>query len=230
MKKLLIVDDEDAMRGLYRRRLASAYEVFETGDPEQALALALQHKPDAILLDLKMPKFNGFELCQNFRMLSYTASLPIFVLTGQSGDYRKECERIKANGYFEKPIDFNQLKQTLAAVLNTTSPKQREIPALRMRVALKLQGTDAVGEQFTEMAETESVSSDGFLCESGRNIAEGSVLDVFLAGRTERYAGRARVVEHFSAGLQRQRYRFGFDGGITNWILQKSESSPEPVV
>lgn len=45
MKKLLVVDDDAAMRGLIRMRLAEQYEVFDTGDPEQALALALEHKP-----------------------------------------------------------------------------------------------------------------------------------------------------------------------------------------
>jgi len=47
--------------------LVQGYEVIDTQDPEQALGLALEHKPDAILLDLMMPKFSGFELCQSFR-------------------------------------------------------------------------------------------------------------------------------------------------------------------
>src|SRR3981189_3485162 len=111
MKKLLIVDDDEALRGLLRRRLSSTYTVFETGDPEQALALALEHKPDAILLDLRMPKFDGFALCRSFLSRSYTADLPIFVITGESGSHKKECEAIGANGYFEKPIDFVKLKQ-----------------------------------------------------------------------------------------------------------------------
>ena len=104
MKKLLIVDDDEALRGLICRRLSTTYTVFETGEAEQALALALEHKPDAILLDLRMPKFDGFELCRNFRSLSYTSNLPIFVITGESGGHKKECETIGATGYFEKPI------------------------------------------------------------------------------------------------------------------------------
>jgi DNA-binding response OmpR family regulator len=52
--------------------LSEGYEVIDTVDPEQALGLALEHKPDAILLDLMMPKFSGFELCQSFCSLSYT--------------------------------------------------------------------------------------------------------------------------------------------------------------
>ena len=84
MKKILVVDDESAMRGLFRMRLADMYDVVDTGDPEQALAIALEQKPDAILLDLMMPKFSGFELCQSFHSLSYTSHVPIYVITGES--------------------------------------------------------------------------------------------------------------------------------------------------
>src|SRR5579862_4348048 len=66
--KLLVVDDDESIRGLLRTRLSDSYQIVETGDPEQALALALEHKPDAILLDLMMPGFSGFELCQSFHL------------------------------------------------------------------------------------------------------------------------------------------------------------------
>ena len=223
MKKLLIVDDDAALRGLYRRRLSSSYQVFETGEPEHALALALEHKPDAILLDLKMPKFDGFELCRNFRSLSYTSNIPIFVVTGQSGSYKKECETMGASGYFEKPIDFIKLKQTLAAALEGSELKKHQDTPLRMRVGLKLHGTDGRGEQFAELVATESVSPSGFQFTSARDVAEGSVLDVFLTGSTERHVGLARVAERFSAGLELQAYRVVFDGAI-DWILQKAAS------
>lgn len=222
MKKLLIVDDDASLRGLYRRRLSSDYAVFETGDPEQALALALEHKPDAILLDLRMPKFDGFELCRNFRSLSYTSNLPIFVITGQSGNYRKECETLGAAGFFEKPIDFEKLKATLSKTLGSRTVQCR-VESLKLRVSLKLRGKDAGGEEFTENAETESVSVDGFQCVSTRYLAEGSTLEVFLVGRGDRYVGRARVGERVSADLQRQRYRFDFETKSTDWIVQPTQ-------
>jgi DNA-binding response OmpR family regulator len=57
------------MRGLMRARLSDRYEVFDTESPEQTIALALEPRPDAVLLDPMMPKFSGFELCQNFHAL-----------------------------------------------------------------------------------------------------------------------------------------------------------------
>jgi CheY-like chemotaxis protein len=220
MNKLLIVDDEETMRGLYRRRLSGVYEVFETGDSEQALALALEHKPDAILLDLKMPKYDGFELCQNFRSLSHTSKVPIFVITGESGNHQKECEAIGANGYFEKPLDFEKLKHTLETTLQAQPAVRSGDAELTMRVALSLKGRDAGGEPFVDRVETESVSASGFRCVSERMLEEGSLLQVFLAGRTELHAAAARVVERVPAGLARHRYRLKFDGEKENWILQ----------
>jgi DNA-binding response OmpR family regulator len=85
MQKILTVDDDEATLNLMRTRLAEDYEVICTIGPEKALGLALEHKPAAVLLDLMMPKFSGFELCQSLRSLSYTSTIPIIVITGRAG-------------------------------------------------------------------------------------------------------------------------------------------------
>src|SRR5260370_39214364 len=72
MNTLLVVDDDEAMRRLIRLSLAVSYKIVDTGEPEHALALALWHKPDAMLSDLRMPKSSGFELCQRFTACSST--------------------------------------------------------------------------------------------------------------------------------------------------------------
>ena len=84
MPKILVVDDDPALRGMMRMRFSDSYQVSETGDPEQNLALALEQKPDAILLDLQMPGFSGFDLCQSLHSLSYTSRIPIFIGTGEA--------------------------------------------------------------------------------------------------------------------------------------------------
>src|ERR1700674_1831958 len=139
------------MCDLLRACLSEGYEVIDTGDPEQALALALEHKPDAILLDLMMPGFSGFELCQSFHSLSYTSRIPIFVITGEAGTkYKEHVEGLGAKGYFHKPVDFAALKAALAAELKGKQPERRKHKRVQIRVPLKLRGNDANGKPFEE--------------------------------------------------------------------------------
>jgi DNA-binding response OmpR family regulator len=222
MSKILIVDDDEAVRGLLRMRLSGAYQIVETGDPEQALGLALEHKPDAILLDLMMPGFSGFELCQSFHTLSYTSRIPIFVITGEAGTkYKEHCESLGAKGYFHKPVDFTALKEALAAELKDKQPERRAHKRVQMRVILKLRGTDASGKEVDETTTTDNVSAGGFLCNCAASLLKGAVVNVFLtSGGVERHAGRAHVVRKESTGSAWNRYGFQFDETTSDWVLQ----------
>jgi len=221
MKKLLIVDDDNALRGMIRMRLSDTYEIFDTADPEQAIAMALEHKPDAVLMDLMMPKFSGFELCQSFHSLSYTSYLPIFVITGEAGvKYKEHSQSLGATDYFEKPIDFKRLRERLAAELQKGRPERRSEVRVKMKVPLRLRGTDANGQQFEELGETENVSVSGFLCNCTRLLVKGAMVEVYLAGGKDRYVGRACVIRKESAGAPWQRYGFHFEEKSGDWVLQ----------
>ncbi len=163
--KVLIVDDDQALRMMMKMRLSDVYEVIDTGSPEQALELALQHKPAAILLDLMMPDCSGFELCQSLHSLSYTSRTPIFVVSGESAaKYRDYVSSLGASGFFEKPIDFPALKSRLAQELQAKRPERRKHVRVRMKVVLKLKGADVQGRSFEQLTTTENVSAEGFLC------------------------------------------------------------------
>src|SRR5438552_9963531 len=111
MSTLLVVDDDEAMRRLIRLSLADSYNIVDTGEPEHALALALEHKPDAILLDLRMPKYSGFELCQTFTSFSSTQLIPVLVISGEACDKTKQfCRDLGVAAYFEKPVNFDDLR------------------------------------------------------------------------------------------------------------------------
>ena len=218
--KVLIVDDDEAMRGLVRTRLEGSYEVFDTGDSEQALGLAMEHKPDAVLLDLMMPKLSGFELCQSLHSLSYTSRIKIFIITGKgAGAAQEYCKNLGATGFFQKPVDFNALKRRLAEELGTQRPESRGQTRVRMRVSLKLCGTDVAGKAFEEVTVTENVSASGFLCNCAASLATGATVEVFLVGGREWYVGRARVVRRES-DLSWQRYGFYLEEKKGEWVLQ----------
>src|SRR6201996_9754185 len=117
---LLVVDDEESMRRLMRLNLGDKYHIVDTGEPETALAMALEHKPDAILLDLRMPKYSGYELAQTFTTFSSTKLIPVLVISGEAGSTTKSfCRDLGVTAYFEKPVDFDALDQTLTQLLST---------------------------------------------------------------------------------------------------------------
>src|ERR1700746_3604601 len=169
MTKLLVVDDDDAMRKVIRLNLADTYEVIDTGEPEHGLALALEHMPDAILLDLRMPKYSGYELCQTFTSFSRTQTIPVVIVSGEGGAQTKaHCRQLGAAEYFEKPLDFEALKVYLRGIVKTTRHLPRSEVRVRLRVSLKLRGKDAKANDFEEIATTENVSLSGFLCTCNR--------------------------------------------------------------
>src|ERR1700731_779655 len=195
MAKVLIVDDDDALRNLMRMRLAGTYEVIDTGDPVQALGLALQHRPDAILHDLMMPNTSGFELCQSLHTLSYTSRTPIFVVSGESAaKYREHVGSLGARGFFEKPVNFPALKKRLAEEIQSQIPERRAHVRVRMRLIVKLKGQDEGGRTFEQLTTTENVSAGGFLCNFSVALAKEAKCDVFLsAGGQDRFVGRVRA-------------------------------------
>ncbi len=221
MQRVLVVDDDEGTRNQLCLRLGGAYEVVGTGNPEQALGMALELKPDAVVLDVVTPPHSGFELCQSLRSLSYTSRIPVFLITERAGRVSQEHrEAIGATAYFERPLDFHALRQRLDAELQGQKPEQREHVRVRMRVTLKLRGTDSTGNRFEEMTSTENVSAGGFLCNSSAALANGAAVEVFLSGEHERYAGKARMVRKDAVSGPWNRYGFKFEERTSEWILQ----------
>jgi DNA-binding response OmpR family regulator len=221
MPKILIVDDDDALRNLMKMRLAGTYEVIDTGDPVQALGLALQHRPDAILLDLMMPNTSGFELCQSLHTLSYTSRTPIFIVSGESAaKYREYVTSLGARGFFEKPVNFPDLKKRLSDEIQAQHPERRADVRVRMRIILKLKGQDAGGRSFEQLTTTENVSAGGLLCNLAIALNKDAILDVFISSAgQDRYVGKVRPARIEGLETPWQRYGFQFVERSREWIL-----------
>jgi CheY-like chemotaxis protein len=221
MPRILIVDDDESIRRLIRLNLVDLYEVYDTGKPEEALALALEHKPDAILLDLRMPGHSGFELSKTFTSFSATQLIPIFVNSGEGGAKTKDfCRDLGAAAYFEKPVNFEALRSTLAETLQGRRVERRRELRVGLRVPLKLCGQDANGIPFQLPTTALNVSKGGFLCACSALLPVGTIVDVWLLGAEQEHVGKARVARAECPGTEYPRYGFAFTGPTEASVLQ----------
>ena len=121
MAKILIAEDEpDMAMGLRDNLQFEGYEVLEAGDGEKAVELAVNQHPDLILLDIMMPKMDGFEACRLIREQGLT--MPILMLTArtQEVDIVRGLE-IGADDYVTKPFGVSELMARIKAILRRTS-------------------------------------------------------------------------------------------------------------
>jgi DNA-binding response OmpR family regulator len=221
MDKLLIVDDEEAMRRLLRINLGDRYEIIDTGNAEQALAMAMECKPNAILLDLRMPNYSGFELCRIVKSMTSTQLIPVIIISGEAGATTKLlCKELGATAYFEKPVDFDALRAGLTKVLHAAQPERRSEVRVRLRVMLKLRGTDINEKPFEEVSATENVSQSGFLCGCTALLKKDSTIEVHLVSGGAQFVGKARVVRSEGHGTPYPLYAFRFVHKEGDWILQ----------
>jgi len=108
---VLVVDDEEINRTLLRDPLEThGYEIIEAGDGEQALQKVEQRPPDVILLDVMMPRMDGFEVCRRLKKDARTANIPILMVTALS----ERMERMMgiaagASDFLSKPVDLQEL-------------------------------------------------------------------------------------------------------------------------
>lgn len=122
--RLLIVEDDPALAELLVWHFeAEGYDVTRTADGEEALLLAAEETPDAIILDWMIENLSGIEVCRRLRRAPETATTPIIMLTARG----EEEDRIRgletgADDYVTKPFSPRELVARLAAVLRRARP------------------------------------------------------------------------------------------------------------
>jgi len=103
-KKILLVEDDDTLANVYKTRLhAEGFDIRRVPNGEEALASAIEYKPDLILLDVMMPKVSGFDVLDILRNTPETTNIKIIMLTalGQDTD-RKRAEDMNVDDYLVK--------------------------------------------------------------------------------------------------------------------------------
>ena len=116
-KRLLVVDDDEQIRELLTFDIAqSGYIVDSAKDGEEGLKKALENNYDLILLDVMMPKMNGYDVCKNIRLVK--PSIPVLMLTAK-GTINDKTEGFDcgADDYLVKPFDVQEVLLHIRALL-----------------------------------------------------------------------------------------------------------------
>lgn len=135
-ERILLADDDDMIVDVLRYQLErEGYQVLTAGDGQQALALAQAARPDLVLLDVMMPKLQGWEVCRELRR---TSTVPILMLTARG----EEMDRVLglelgADDYIVKPFSFRELLARVHAALRRAAYSQPPVePSVERPITL----------------------------------------------------------------------------------------------
>lgn len=123
MAKLLVVDDEEHILMILKDSLEfSGFQIVTATNGEEALEVVAREKPDLVVLDVGMPKLDGWEVCRRLKADPATKSLPVIILTAyaQTSDQRKGMD-LGADRFITKPCDLTYLVEEINSLLKKTA-------------------------------------------------------------------------------------------------------------
>ena len=123
-KKILLVDDEPNIQMIVGARLkAMGFEVLIAKDGQEGLDLAREEFPDAVLLDLMLPKLDGYKVCRMLKFDKAFEKIPVIIFSAKGSEADKKlAEQAGADAYMVKPFDPELFTQTIRK-LTGSSPQ-----------------------------------------------------------------------------------------------------------
>ncbi len=116
-KTILICDDEPALRELVRATLSDGYRFAEASDGVVALELAHDLEPDAVILDLMLPRLGGLEVLAHFQTDDQLRNVPVLVITAWN-ETREDVLAAGASDFVTKPFDPDALRVAVEELLS----------------------------------------------------------------------------------------------------------------
>jgi DNA-binding response OmpR family regulator len=118
-RRVLLADDDPGLRRLIGTTLGTEnFDLLQAVDGEEALEIARQQHPELVLLDVNMPKLDGFEVCRHLKSAPETAGIKVVMLTARAADAdRARGREAGADDYFIKPFSPIQLLNKVYALL-----------------------------------------------------------------------------------------------------------------
>jgi signal transduction histidine kinase len=154
-KILVVDDDEDTVELLTKRLSAEGYHALEAFDGEEALQKVAEYGPDVMILDIKMPRMDGYEVCRRLKSSEDTRIIPIIMLTVKA----KVPDKVKgldigADDYIPKPFDYRELSRRVrywSTVKREVEERVDEIRRLEQEL-IKSERLAAIGQTVGSIA------------------------------------------------------------------------------
>ena len=169
-RKILIVDDTMDTVELLRKRLRSeGYDTSEAYDGVECLKSVETYNPDLIILDVMMPRMNGYEACQKLKANEDTRYIPVLMLTakGEVTDKIKGLD-IGADDYLAKPFDYKELSARVRSLLNIKQAHEK------LAEEKKLGALEQMMDEVAHEVRNPLVSIGGFARRVYDNLPEGN--------------------------------------------------------
>lgn len=191
--RLLIVEDEDDLRASLTEGLRmSHYAVDETADGEEALYLLTTEKYDLLLLDLNLPKVDGFTVLKQIRETN--SELKILILSAKSNTLDKvHGLDLGANDYLTKPFDFIELEARIRNLLRRNFTQEKNQLTFRGLTLNISEGTVLVGDESLELTRKEFSILRYFLLNRDKIISQEELLEHIWDNRVNQFSSSIRV-------------------------------------
>ncbi len=152
---LLVVDDSEEIRDMLSRRLMrQGHDVMTAENGCQALELIKQHEVDLMLLDIKMPEMNGFQVLRHLKSEDTWRNLPVIMISALDDmDSVVRCIEMGAEDYLIKPFDPVLLKARINACLEKKRLREKEISLMRARLEIADAIKESINKTISDVAE-----------------------------------------------------------------------------
>ena len=209
--KILVVDDEDGIRDLISDALSiGGFEIESSPDGLQALKTIRDHRFDLLILDVNMPKMDGFALLEKIRTDGIDTPVIMLSARGQKVDINQGL-RLGADDYITKPFGLEELSLRINAILKRTNKTAAEMTVIKFGpIEMNLDLYQVLfNNEVIDFSPTEFRLLEKLISNNGKVLSKESLMSSVWGID---YESESTVVDTYISYLRRKLHRDGFEG------------------
>jgi two-component system OmpR family response regulator len=209
--KILVVDDEDGIRDLISDALSiGGFEIESSPDGLQALKTIRDHRFDLLILDVNMPKMDGFALLEKIRTDGIDTPVIMLSARGQKVDINQGL-RLGADDYMTKPFGLEELSLRINAILKRTNKTAAEMTVIKFGpIEMNLDLYQVLfNNEVIDFSPTEFRLLEKLISNNGKVLSKESLMSSVWGID---YESESTVVDTYISYLRRKLHRDGFEG------------------